>query len=128
MIFIPAPPAAAAAFAFAFALSLTLTCTASRADNCEPLRAQIESKIKAAGVANYALVIADSAASAAGKVVGSCAIGTKKIVYAKGDAPGAAPSAIAPANKTALPVKKNAAAMLTECKDGTVSMGGECKK
>ena len=122
MTFKPAPLAAA------LALALTLMCSASHADSCEPLRAQIESKIKAAGVTNYSVVTVDNAASAAGQVVGSCAMGAKKIMYAKGDAPVASPSAATAANKTAFPAKTKAGAMLTECKDGTVSVGGDCKK
>ena len=126
MKFKPAPPTMA--FALALTLTLTLAGTASQADNCAPMRAQIESKIKAAGVTNYSVVTVDSAASAAGKVVGSCGMGTKKIMYAKGDALGASPPATTPASKIAVPVRTNAGAMLTECKDGTVSVGGDCKK
>jgi Protein of unknown function (DUF1161) len=112
-----------------FALSLALFCTASFADNCDDLRGQIESKIKAAGVTNFTVTVVDTAASAPGKVVGSCGKGAKKIVYLQTPATsGGAVSAAAQANKAAAPAKKSGDAILTECKDGTVSVGGSCKK
>jgi Protein of unknown function (DUF1161) len=109
---------------------LALACTASYADNCDSLREQIEGKIKAAGVASFAVVVADSAANVPGKVVGTCAKGAKKIMYTQQSA---APSSGTPAPATAaskphLPAKKPAEAILTECKDGSVSVGGSCKK
>jgi len=98
-------------------------CPASRADNCEPIRAQIEAKIRAAGVVDFSVTAVDSAASAAGKVVGSCAGGAMKIMYARGDER----SKVAPTDMP--PAKKGKGdAILTECKDGTVSVGGNCKK
>ncbi len=111
---------------------LALACTASYADNCDALREQIEGKIKAAGVASFTVVVVDSASSLPGKVVGNCAKGAKKILYTQGLASGSAASAPAtvatPAAKPALPVKKATDGILTECKDGTVSVGGSCKK
>ena len=96
---------------------LALACTASYADNCDTLRQQIEGKIKAAGVASFSVVVVDSAANVPGKIVGNCGKGARKIMYSQG---GAATGA-APAKKTAEPI-------LTECKYGTVSVGGSCKK
>jgi len=55
-------------------------------------------------------------------VVGSCDLGSKKIVYQREGAPAAggalARPAPAPANER----------ILTECKDGTVTVGGSCKQ
>jgi hypothetical protein len=111
------------------AISLALFCTASYADNCDDLRGQIESKIKAAGVTNFTVSVVDASASTPGKVVGSCGKGTKKIMYVQAPAQGGgAASASAPASKTASPAKKSGDGILTECKDGTVSVGGSCKK
>jgi Protein of unknown function (DUF1161) len=109
---------------------LALTCTASYADNCDSLREQIEGKIKAAGVASFTLVVVDSAASAPGKVVGACAKGAKKIMYTQqsGATRSATPATAASASKPPIPAKKAADAILTECKDGSVSVGGSCKK
>jgi Protein of unknown function (DUF1161) len=110
-------------------LPIALCCPASRADNCEPIRAQIESKIRAAGVVDFSVTAVDSSASAAGKIVGSCASGTMKIVYARGDERGkVSPPPVAPSKSAASTSKGSNAAILTECKDGTVSMGGDCKK
>jgi Protein of unknown function (DUF1161) len=109
---------------------LLLVGTASYADNCDTLREQIEGKIKAAGVASFSVVVVDSAANAPGKVVGTCAKGAKKIMYTQQSvAPGTAmPANAASASKPSLPAKKAAAPILTECKDGSVSVGGSCKK
>jgi hypothetical protein len=121
---------------------LALLSAPSYADNCDDLRIQIDAKIKAAGVASYSVVVVDAAATAPGKVVGSCARGQKKIMYSvnalpstttakppatSASAPAAAASP-APAKKPAVAVGKSGDAILTECKDGTVSKGGSCKK
>jgi Protein of unknown function (DUF1161) len=115
---------------FTLFVPLALVCTASHADNCDALREQIQGKIKAAGVASFTVVVVDSAAGAAGKVVGTCAKGAKKIMYTQQSvAPSTtAPAAAQPASKPSLPAKKAAAPILTECKDGSVSVGGSCKK
>lgn len=95
---------------------------AHAAESCEALRAQIESKIGAAGVTRFAVLVVDASVPAAGQVVGSCELGTKKIVYQREGA-GSAPAAVpAPARS---PEDDD---ILTECKDGTVSIGGDCKR
>lgn len=88
--------------------------------SCETLRAQIESRIAAAGVAHFSVTTVDANANAKGKVVGSCELGSKKIVYETTDATG-------PSQSTAAP-KPRGAAIVTECRDGSVSMGGDCRK
>jgi hypothetical protein len=114
----------------ALMVPLALACTASYANNCEALREQIEGKIKAAGVASFTVVVVDNEASPSGKVVGTCAKGAKKIMYTQQSAaPSAAmPVTAASASKSSVPAKKAPGAILTECKDGTVSVGGSCKK
>jgi Protein of unknown function (DUF1161) len=97
-------------------ITLALACSASYASNCEALREQVESKIKAAGVASFTVTVVDSAANAAGKVVGSCDKGAKKIMYLQTKAAGGAPA------------KPTGNTMLTECKDGSAPVGGNCKK
>ncbi len=116
------------------ALALTLFSPSSFAESCEAIRAQIDAKVRAGGVQQFTLTTVDAGATAPGKVVGSCDRGTKKIVYAAGGRSGAAatgsattPSA-APVSTRPAPAKKGTQAILTECKDGTVSMGGDCKK
>jgi hypothetical protein len=91
---------------------------ASGAESCEALRAQIEAKIGAAGVTRFSVSTVDAGAPANGQVVGSCELGSKKIVYQRegGTASGAAPQ------------QPGSERILTECKDGTVSLGGDCRK
>jgi Protein of unknown function (DUF1161) len=111
------------------ATALAFACSASYASKCDALRTQIEGKIKAAGVASFTVTVVDSAASAAGKVVGSCDRGAKKIVYLQNPASGSAtPPATPPVTKAKPPAKAAGDAMLTECKDGSTSIGGSCKK
>ncbi len=95
--------------------AVLLASPASRADNCDAIRAQIEAKIRASGVAAFTLSTVEAGAAVAGKVVGTCGLGTKKIVYA--------PSAVPAAPKRG----PRDEPILTECKDGSVSLGGECK-
>jgi len=103
-------------------MALALAGAAHGAENCETLRTQIEAKIAASGVTRFTVTTVDANAEAAGQVVGSCDLGSKKIVYQREGAP--APDA-APARPGAGPADEE---ILTECKDGTVSVGGSCKK
>ena len=109
---------------FLTAMAVLATVTASHANNCEPIRAQIEAKYRAGGIQNFSLVTVDAAASAPGKVVGSCSNGTKRIVFST---PG--PSSAAAASAPGAPAPRSTAEkpILTECKDGSVSYGS-CKK
>ncbi|MBL8360497.1 MAG: DUF1161 domain-containing protein [Rubrivivax sp.] len=75
--------------------------------SCETLREQIGAKIRAGGVSQFTLVIAEQSAKVEGRVVGSCGRGSRKIVYTAGKG-------------------SSGDAILTECKDGTVSVGGRC--
>lgn len=115
------------------AASILLASTASFADNCDALKSQIESKIRSAGVASFSVLVFEAEAKAPGKVVGTCAMGLKKIMYAQNAAASAAPAA-ENAGATAAPTKtvpvpaKPGDGILTECKDGSTSVGGTCKK
>lgn len=90
-------------------------------DNCEPLRAQIEQKIVANGVRQPDITVVNAETPAPGRVVGQCAQGRKKINYNPGlqRAPASAPAA------NRLP--DGGETILTECKDGTVTLNGRCK-
>lgn len=48
---------------------------------CEELKAEIEAKLKDKGVAAYSLEIVDKGSVTDKTVVGSCAAGSKEIVY-----------------------------------------------
>lgn len=91
---------------------LALPARADAAQSCEALQARIEARIRASGVQAFSLRTVDAAAKVDGKVVGSCDLGTKKIVYLK----------------SGTMAKSDKEAILTECKDGTVSVGGDCRK
>lgn len=97
--------------------------SAHAAEDCEALRTRIESKIAAAGVARFTVAVVDANASTSGQVVGSCELGSRKIVYERdvGIGAGSVPVSASPASTSM------GEPMLTECKDGTVSMGGDCK-
>ena len=94
------------------------------AENCEALRSQIESKIAAAGVTRFTVATVDANAEAGGQVVGSCELGGKKIVYQREGAPPPAPDAAS----GGAPPRAADERILTECKDGTVSVGCDCKR
>ncbi|MFT3665305.1 DUF1161 domain-containing protein [Piscinibacter sp.] len=83
----------------------------AQAGNCDEIRARIEAKMRAAGVAEPRLLVAEKDAKAAGKVVGSCDLGRRQIVQLPHGA--SAP--------------RGGDAILTECKDGTVKLGGDCR-
>lgn len=66
------------------ALMLFSTSLLAAPKECEVLKQEIEIKIQAAGVSSYTLEIVASADVAdQSMVVGSCAYGSKKIVYQK---------------------------------------------
>lgn len=120
-------PARAFQPAIAVALAVALPSAWSAADNCDALRDQIEGRIWATGVTAFSVSVVDAAASAPGRVVGTCAQGRRKIVYLRLQPDGAA--AAAPARTAAKPTSRAASAtVITECKDGSVSVGGDCKK
>jgi len=105
-------------------LMLAFAGAAHGAEDCEALRTRIESKIAAAGVARFTVTVVDANATAAGQVVGSCDLGSKKVVYERDVGPmreGVPAAAGSPSSSSSEPI-------LTECKDGTVSVGGDCKK
>lgn len=90
--------------------------------NCETLRESIAAKYRAGGVAQPRLLIVAGQDRAPGKVVGTCAQGSHRIVYLP-DRPGADEPRAAAA---APPARKADDAILTECRDGSVSVGGNC--
>jgi hypothetical protein len=101
------------------ACTLAGSAGAQDSNNCEALRAQIESKIAASGVIGFSVTVVDANASVTGQVVGSCALGTRKIVYVR-------PSSAGTGNAST-PAPARGSAVLTECKDGSTPVGGHCK-
>jgi hypothetical protein len=98
---------------------------ASQADNCDAIRAQIDSKIKGSGLANFQLSVSDTDAATGGRVVGSCANGTRRIVFKAGAGASAPVASVAAARR---PAGSDREAILTECLVGSMSVGGNCKK
>lgn len=93
---------------------------ADHGSNCEAIRTQIDAKVRASGTTDYAVTVVGANAKVAGKVVGSCDLGTKKIVYAR-SGPAALPAAAATP-----PRETGDDDIITECKDGRVVRGGDC--
>ncbi|WP_395320649.1 DUF1161 domain-containing protein [Variovorax sp. UC74_104] len=109
-------------------LMLAFAGAAHGAEDCEALRTRIEQKIAASGVARFTVTVIDANASANGQVVGSCELGTKKVVYLKDAGAAPAPPASTPVSAPMpKPAQGTDEPMITECKDGTVTMGN-CRK
>lgn len=99
------------------------------ADICEPLREQIEVQIAATGKSGFAVMVVDADADVAGKVVGTCARGARKLVYVQSAATGAGTVASAKAARPAMTAqaaqvpRSKGLVVITECRDGTVVQG-----
>lgn len=104
-----------------------LACSAAaghaQGTSCEDIRAQIDAKVRASGVNDFSLAILEADAPSSGRVVGSCELGTKKIVYERSASAQQQP----PQSPQQQRSKPRSSPIITECKDGTVSMGGDCK-
>lgn len=106
------------------ALALAAACLPARAAGCDELRQSIEARIRANGVESFTVTVVDAAASAPGKVVGTCEQQRKKLVYLRGAAVAPAPASAPAAASSA----RSAPAVITECADGRVITQGTCKK
>ena len=110
-------------------IALVFAGSASGASNCDAILSQIDTKIRASGVSRFTLTTVDADAIVTDKVVGTCDLGTKKIVYAQGDLPASLPNSDGSASGARpSPPQPRSEPILTECKDGSVSVGGDCKK
>ncbi len=92
---------------------------------CESLKAEVQAKFKAGGVQDFSIAVVAADAVIPGKVVGTCDLGKNKLIYAPGA--GAVPSSL---GAPALVAKKTSTqpTVITECKDGSTSTNGSCKK
>jgi Protein of unknown function (DUF1161) len=95
---------------------------------CEPLRINIEDKIRRNGVTNFRILTVDAAAASTGRIVGTCQSGTKKLVYVQGLQPSATSASSAAVVSPRARVRTPVEAMITECFDGRVYRDGLCKK
>ncbi len=117
--------------------SLLLAASACQASNCDAIRDSIDAKIRAAGVSRFTLSIVDVGTAAAGRNVGSCERGSKKIMYVQGGTPAAATSVASVASEASAastasagkpPQRRGPDGVITECKNGAVAPGGSCPK
>ena len=92
----------------------------AQADTCDTLRDQVDARIRASGVSRFTVSVVDAGAATAGKVVGTCNIGKRKLVYLRTDTATDLSQAPAPRPGRSLP-------MITECKDGSEPRNGVCK-
>ncbi len=64
--------------------TLVTSAAFAQTKDCDELKAEIDAKIAANGVARFTTTIVDRDAAADGEVVGTCENGSKKIVYKRG--------------------------------------------
>lgn len=112
----------------AVVLALLLACSSATATPCEELRLQIESKIKSAGVSQFTVTSVEASASAPGTVVGTCDRGIRKLMYVRPTLAIGGSKLESEPTRTAIPAKRSSDGIVTECKDGSVTTSGNCKK
>lgn len=101
--------------------------TAAPPDNCEEIRSAIERKIRAAGAAAITVTALEPGASAPGQVVGRCAQGTRVIVYRR-EPPSATTTEPVRAPSPPAAAAPRPAPVITECRDGSAPVNGQCPK
>ncbi len=116
------------------AVAYAAAAPAAASPTCDDLRQQIEAKIRARGVSQPVLRVIEAGATPGGQIVGSCERGARRIVYQAGAAEGpamaspAAPAAAVPLGQAVAPQPPRKPAVITECADGRVLAGGDCKR
>jgi len=113
---------------FVLASLLALASSNAAAVTCEELREKISAKINAAGVESFSVTIVDMDAKTDGKVVGTCARGAKKLVYRQSPRTGESSTPSGASHNGGSKPRPHSEPILTECKDGSVSVGGNCKQ
>ena len=109
-------------------LGLLMAGSAVAADICEPLREQIEHQIAGTGATGFAVVVVDANAQVAGKVVGTCARGARKLVYVRASTPSSVAGRPGRSAATTLVARDQDEDIITECRDGTEVRGNaRCK-
>lgn len=106
-------------------LPLLLCPVAVRAEPCETLLAQIDAKIRAGGATNFTLMTVDANSTDTGRVIGSCDMGRKKILYTSvgGSSRSTLPTGATMGNPSGV-ARARWAAVMTECKSGYT--GADC--
>ena len=99
-----------------FVLALLGVAWPAWASNCDEIQAGIAERVRAGGIERFTLSAVDMEADAPGRAVGRCDQGRKKIMLVQeAGADGAAP------RRTPPPRRQET---ITECRDGTVVVGG----
>jgi hypothetical protein len=112
--------------AIAALLFCALPCSAI---TCDELRSEVEAKIRGGGAKHFTVTVIDMAAPATGRVVGSCDLGRKKLVYQQTKvSAGPTDKKPPPAPPTSTRSVKQDDPIPTECRDGSISMTGTCKQ
>ena len=89
--------------------------------SCDELKSAVEAKIRAGGVNAFSVSVVGSDTASNGKVVGSCERGAKKLIYLPA---GASSQPQSVPGKAA----RKPEVIITECKDGSEPVRGECKR
>lgn len=100
----------------------------AQAISCDALRSAVEARIRRHGVSDFSLSVIDANQAPNGKVVGSCELGTKKLVYVAGAQSAAPAAAGARSPRPMTGAKTGGEPMIVECFDGKVYTEGPCKK
>lgn len=98
---------------------------AAQATSCEELRSTVEAKIQSKGVKSFSVTVVGADANSPGRVVGSCELGSKKLVYSQS---GNQTTGSVQATQPRPPSSPPKAAVITECADGRVVTQGTCRR
>ncbi len=108
-------------FGTAAAAAALLQSVPCGAVSCDELKTEVEAKIRAGGVTAFSVAVVEVGSTSKGKVVGTCERGAKRLIYTQAATEAQPQSASAKAGK-------KAEIVITECKDGSEPVHGECKK
>lgn len=93
--------------------------------SCEELRSSVEAKILGKGVKNFSVTIVEADTATLGQVVGSCELGSKKLVYAQRSHQSTGSVQAIQPRPSSSPAKAD---VITECADGRVVTQGSCRR
>ena len=99
--------------------------SAAHAISCEELQSSVEAKFRSNGVKTFSIAIVEANARATGQVVGTCALGSKKLIYSRLQDPASPSVQAAPPLASGSSPKSS---VITECADGRVVTQGGCKR
>ena len=118
---------------FLIAMALLGLSQDARSDNCDAIKAQIESRFRSGGITSPKLEAVDAGSLKGARVVGTCASSTRQIVYLGSDRQAALPSTTGTASTAGAGISRAAPApaaapdnIPTECKDGSIVIGPNC--